>query len=118
MKWKITTGLLAALLVGSNLWHMFSVVDVDVSVMYHRQVVYEFANRLKAASHVCSLAVAGKSESETVDFLETQFPDEDPFVKEQGVHITWLSIQFDKNGNAQGCALDESVNTWASPQNE
>jgi len=118
MKWKVISGVLAVLLVGTNLWHLYRAADVAVTDMYREDELYRLANQLSTVSRICDLVVAGKTETEIVHLMKRHFPDSEPFVKEQGVHMTWLSVALDKSGKASSCVLDESVAAFAAPHGE
>ena len=118
MRWKIISALLLVLLVASNLWRFDSVIDKGVTLAYRDQMLFELANQVKTASKICDLAVNGKSETEVVVFMKHHFPGEEPFVKEDGVHMPWLSVALDEQGKASSCMLDELVEHWAKPQSE
>lgn len=118
MRWKIATAVLATLLVATNAWLAYHLFDSAVTLAYRDQVLYEFANKVKATTTLANLVVKGKPESETIGLLKQLFPNEKPFVKEGTITSGWLSIKLGPGSVAQELEVDETVSHWALPDKQ
>ena len=111
---KPITVVLAALLVATNGAWLYRAFDHGVTESYRRQVQYENANRLVAASTLAAESVRGRSKAEVEALLSRLFPTEPPFEKEGALQTIWISLPLNPDGTVRGVAIDPGTKAEAA----
>lgn len=76
--WKTATAVLGALLVVTNAWWLYVVIDRAVTQSYQDQVLYEQNNRVLALAALVDEFVKGMGRDEAMVLLQKSQPEETP----------------------------------------
>jgi len=112
MKWKFISLALTLLLAITNGFWLYSTFDTGVTLSYHDQVTYEFANRIKKLNKLCNHFIIGLPSDSMKIILNHQSKSDIVFEKDSALHALWISISvFD--GKVAGIKNDDLVEEWS-----
>jgi hypothetical protein len=95
----ITIIILVVLLIASNAWQVYGRVDQSVTMKYMDMELYELRHRTERLEHLADAYVAGMPIEEFRAAMEIHYPDDEPFVKEGGIHYSFLSGRLNASGD-------------------
>lgn len=87
---------LSTLLLASNIFWIYHIIDTGVTISYRDQQIYELEETQKQLM-VTFPAVAKKLTKKEVIVIASQFTDQTGYEKEGSTHIDWLRLRFDKD---------------------
>lgn len=94
MKWIIA--LLLVLLIGSNVFWLYQVLDTGISLSYRDQQTYELEETRKQLMSLMPL-VAINVKKEEITKTASQFTDLEPYEKDGCTWVGWLGLRFGNN---------------------
>ena len=97
MKWKISTILTLLLLLITNGYWLYKTTDEAVTLTYHDQVTFEFAQSINDLSKLCDYFIAGMSSDSIKSILEKQFNSENIFEKDSVLNASQIAIIISDN---------------------
>ncbi|SDK66287.1 hypothetical protein [Microbulbifer yueqingensis] len=100
-KW-IIAALTALLLVTNGFW-LYTIVDQANAGKYRQQERYEAKHRIAVLEKACSRLFGGMTREEASRLLGELAPGDEPFEKEGHLNTTWLSLELDRNGHVRAC---------------
>jgi ABC-type antimicrobial peptide transport system permease subunit len=111
--------LLVFLLIGSNLFWLYIIIDQAVTKSYHDQVASEFANTIIQTTTLLDYYIKDKSTEQLSEVMkkvfknDSYFKDADPDEEtEASLNSSKVSIEV-KNGKATKILVDDLVTQWA-----
>jgi hypothetical protein len=113
MRWKLLSAILGGLLLITNAAHLYHTVEQATVLAAREQLLYEFANKFRAAAAIAERCVGGKSREDALILLKQTSPGEEPFVKDGAVHSTWLTLTLKDGKLVQSIEVDEIINEWS-----
>ena len=114
---KLSTSLLALLLVASNGFWLYREFDQGITQTYRSQERYENANRLVAASLIASEVVRERPKAEVSALLKRLFPTEPVFKKDGALHTIWLVLPVNSDGRVSQVAIDPGTQKQSAARN-
>ena len=93
--WKTATAVLGALLVVTNAWWLYVVIDRAVTQSHQDQVFYEQSNRVLALAALVDEFVKGMGRDEAMALLQKSQPEETPYEKDGALNTTWVSLRLE-----------------------
>jgi len=91
--------ILGMLLIGTNVFWLYSAIDFAVTEKYQQQEEYEAKHRIEALEKLCSKLVGGMKNADAVNLLNEISPDFEAYEKEGHLNTIWLSFKVNEQGN-------------------
>jgi hypothetical protein len=104
--WKIATIVAVALLLLSNAFWLYQLLDAAVGRMYADHLRYEESHRCKALTKVSTSHVRGMSIEAATKLMKEIDPTSEPFVKDGALNSTWISFAIGPDGKMSGLVSD------------
>ena len=97
MKIRIAIITLSTLLVGTNIFWLYTTIDTAVTRSYMDQEIYELNASNAQAVGILKTSLAGKTKEE-IRSMAVKFTDLEPFEKEGCLWVGWYGFKFSESG--------------------
>ncbi len=94
---KLTIAVLVLLLVGTNAFWFYQIIDNGVSISYRDQNIFEL-NKTTAQLALTLTEIGGSIPKDEFISIASRYTKFDPFEKDGCIWVGWLGLKFNEDG--------------------